>query len=396
MGRRLAWLSAFALAALACQEELTAPGACPEFCPSTLITVVDTVLRGAVVRDSSFRGYVRPNRAVVLQVANDATGPTSRGVIKFLQFSEGFVLTGIDTSDIVAIDSFTVQVVVANRADVAGLELRLYRLPPSIDSLVALADVEAFLQDSTLITTFAVPDTVAAGDTLGIAFGPEALPSFDADERVVAIAVELRAPTPTFLDLGALRGGGPATLTRFIKVDSAGVEVVERSDPRTLEFDTFVFPARPDPTGEELTAGGVPSARSILRVELPARILDSSNIVRATLILVPSQAVLGASGDTFTVQAERLAADFGPKSPIIPNVTPGVGSTEVAVGAVDTVRVDITLIVRGWGLDPTVPRSFMIRVTPEASGLGELRFHSSRSQVGRPALQVTYVPTILP
>lgn len=395
MGRRLAWLSTLTLAVLACQEELTAPGACPDFCPSTLITVVDTVIERAVVRDSAFRGYVQPHRSRLVQVVNEASGPTSRAVMKFLPFTEGFSSVVGDTSDIVALDSFRLRLILDDRPEVASLELRLHRLPVSVDTLVSLPGVEPFLDDSTLITAFAVPDTVAAEDTLRIAFGPEGLPSFDADERVVVMAIELRSASPSFLAWGALGSGSSARLTRFLQVDSAGV-AVERSDERSLSFDTFVFPPPPDLAEPELNAGGAPSSRSILRVELPASIIDSSNLVRVTLILVPSVPALGAPGDTFTLQTEPLTADFGPKSPIIPTLVPGLGSAEIPVGSADTVRIDVTHIARLWRLNLSVPRSFMLRVTPEASGLAEFRFNSSRSPTGTPSLQVTYVPLIQP
>ncbi len=149
-------------------------------------------------------------------------------------------------------------------------------------------------------------------------------------------------------------------------MDSAGV-AVERSDERSLSFDTFVFPPPPDLVEPELNAGGAPSSRSILRVELPASIIDSSNLVRVTLIVVPSVPALGAPGDTFTLQTEPLTADFGPKSPIVPTLVPGLGSAEIPVGSADTVRIDVTHIARLWRLNLSVPRSFMLRVTPEAS-----------------------------
>ncbi|PYO12403.1 MAG: hypothetical protein DMD31_16475 [Gemmatimonadetes bacterium] len=59
-GFRAAWLAATlgAAGAVACVEQATAPGSCPTFCPSGSITVVDTVLRTSITRDSAFRGYV--------------------------------------------------------------------------------------------------------------------------------------------------------------------------------------------------------------------------------------------------------------------------------------------------------------------------------------------------
>jgi hypothetical protein len=185
-------------------------------------------------------------------------------------------------------------------------------------------------------------------------------------------------------------------VTRFVTVDSlaTGTEV-ERSDARQPLFDTFLFPPPPPPVGDVLLAGGAPSARSLLRIDLPAAIVDSSEMVRSTLIIVPSEATLGAPGDTFLLRAEALSADFGPKSPLLGSTIEGLvlGTTEVVAGTMDTIRIDVTHIMRPWRTDASLPRSFMIRVVPEGAGLGEVRVGSTREGSG-PALHLTYVPLV--
>jgi hypothetical protein len=316
--------------------------------------------------------------------------------MRFVPFTEGISLSVGDTSDIVAVDSFRLQLRIDDRSAIDGLELRVYRVPASADTLTTFADLEPFFDDTTLITTIVIPDTVEGGDSVTALIDPTALPTFDTDERVAAVAIELTTPEPGFVALGSLSGGSPALLTRFAQVDSAGVEILERDDTRAVGFNSFVFPPRPGPAENALEVGGAPSARSIIRVELPPGIIDSSNIVRATLILVPSEPAIGAPGDTFTLQTEPLAADFGPKSPIIPTLVLGLGSAEIPVGSSDSVRIDITHIVQPWRINPSLPRSLMLRVRPEAGGLGELRFNSSRIPAASPSLHVTFVPLIQP
>ena len=382
----------------ACQEDLTAPGACPEFCPSTRITVVDTLIRTGIVRDSAFRGYVKAFRGTRLQLAREDTGATSWAVLRFPAFSERIVLVSGDTigEEVVAIDSFRLQLTINRRTAVEGMELALFRLPASLDSTVALADVQPFLDDSTLITTIAVDDTTESGDQMRVLLPGDAFPTFDADGRVTAIGVELRSPTPTFMSLGSLGGGQPGLLTRFVQVDSAGAEIVFRDEARQANFTTYVFAPPPDLAPDELTVGGAPSARSIIRVALPSAIVDSSNVVRATLILVPTRPVTGAPQDSLNVQTEALSADFGPKSPIIPTLVPNRGNARLPTGWSDTVQIDITHIITSWKNNERAPRSFVIRVTPEASSFGEFRFSSSRMPDVRPALQITYVPALQP
>ena len=141
--------------------------------------------------------------------------------------------------------------------------------------------------------------------------------------------------------------------------------------------------------------GGIPSARAFLRFELPPIVMDSSDIVRATLVLVPDGPVQGAPGDSVLLRAFALTADLGPKSPFsVPTTSDTIvpGLVAVPVGSTDSIRVDITHIVRPWQTSPDFPRAVLLLVVPEAGTLGEIRLHSSRSLQGHPALRLTYVP----
>jgi len=57
------------LVAVACTEDVTAPGQCPDYCPGGQITVIDTVLRGVIARDSAYRGFVLPHEAAAMLAA---------------------------------------------------------------------------------------------------------------------------------------------------------------------------------------------------------------------------------------------------------------------------------------------------------------------------------------
>ncbi len=383
------------LVAAACSQEVTAPGVCPEFCPSAQVRVLDTLLVGNIVRDSSFRGYVTPHRAVRMQLShlNGGPGIESRGVLRFLPFSDSLIDTE-GLRPIVGTDSFNITLVLDGRpTNVTDLALMVHRLPASVDSSVTAADVEPFFDDSTVVGTLSLPDSVT-DSTITFVLPPGGLDSLEADSFTVALGLALRGPAPAFVNLGTAEGGLGATLTRFVKIDSLGGELADRSESRVVSMDTFVIPPQPDPVATSLVTGGLPSARSLLRLNLPPAIIDSANIVRATLILVPTEPLRGAPGDSLLIFVEGLSADFGPKSPIIPGLldTAGVGSVTVPVGSVDTLRIDVTRTVVPWKSNPNLPRSLMLRVRPEGAVLGELRVGSSRSVGATPALRVSYVP----
>ena len=114
------------------------------------------------------------------------------------------------------------------------------------------------------------------------------------------------------------------TIRWFVKVDSihgSDTTLVHKLYARGVTFRSFVFDPPPAPFGSMLAVGGVPSARSILRLSVPRAILDSSQIIRGTLILVPAVPASGAPADSFKIEAHTVLADFGAKSPLVFDAT---------------------------------------------------------------------------
>src|SRR5207245_10826487 len=88
-----------------------------------------------------------------------------------------------------------------------------------------------------------------------------------------------------------------------------------------------------------LAVGSEPSARSILRVVSPKFIRDSSQIIRATPILVPAVPARRSPIDSFTVEVHTVLVDLGAKSPIAVDAT-RTDTTMIHIGATDTVRIE--------------------------------------------------------
>jgi hypothetical protein len=388
-----------AIVATGCQEDLFAPGAgaCPSFCPPEQIVAVDSLLLDGVVNDSSFSGYVLPGEAGGAQLVADTGGvlPTSRAVIRFNPFSERLLLAAGDTTTgpVIGIDSFDLRVPISLKGG-TGLELRFYRLPATIEESVAFTALDPYFADSALVATLPIPDSLTGtSDTVRLA--ADAFPTLDADGRVAALGIELRAAERGYLVIGTLEGAAAVSLMRHVQVDSAGVSV-SRSEARLPAFDTFVAPDQPAVPGDVLRVGGSPSRRTLLRFSLPPRILDSSTVVRATLILVPTQPAVGAPGDTLYLLAQGIAVDVGAKSPLIAVGQDVVGPLlgKVLVGSADTVRLDLTDLVLAWASDSTMPHSVMVRAVPEGNAFAEAFFGSTGGAGNRPALQITFVPPL--
>lgn len=388
-----------AAAVMGCREDLLAPGTCPAYCPPEQLQVVDSILLDNVLSDSAFTGYVQPYEATALQVYRDSTVTTdagSRAVVVFPPYSDSLLLASGDTARgaVIATDSFVVTLPIRGRnASATGLELAVYRIPVGTDSTTTFADLDPYFADTMLLAVVPVADSLVS-DTLSVMVDAAAFPDFVTDGNRAAVGVALRTPMG-YAQLGSDEGQDGVQLTRHVQVDSAGVSVPRR-EGKIPAFDSFVSTDGMGPTADERDVGGAPATRTMLRFALPPRIADSSRVLRATLVLVPTGPVRGAPGDSLVVIAQGLAADVGAKSPLqgIPSDSVALRVAFLAVGAADTVRLDVTDLVIGWTKDPTRPRAFALRAIPEGSAIAMLRMGAASSGPARPRLVVTFVPPL--
>ncbi len=386
------------VAALGCNENVVAPAVCPEYCPATTLEVLDTLLTSAIVLDSTFGGYIVPDSSGQLQIGADSA-ITSRAVFRFLSFPD----TILDANDlnrplpVVSVDSFEILLAMTKRStDTAGPVLPVYALPSDVDASSTYDDLLPYFDDSTRIGAVELIDTVTFGRISAVLPG-DAFGALTSDSNA-AVGVGYESAQSGFVNLVTVDSTFAATaLVRYAKVDSADGALAERSDTVGVAFDTFVFPPRSPLDPGVLAVGGAPAYRTLLRVDLPTLIVDSSNVVRATLKLVPAEPVYGFRGDSLLIQTQTVSVDVGAKSPIVAPATDsvGVGNSLVPVGSADTVFIDVTDQIRVWKPLPTLPRTISIRVLPEGASISELRFNSSRSAFGTPLLQITYVPPVV-
>jgi hypothetical protein len=209
-----------------------------------------------------------------------------------------------------------------------------------------------------------------------------------------AIGIAISAAAPTGVRLGSTGGGTGASFASYVTAQGVADSVTGRKQTitRTPAFNTFVTqtPLVPDPA--LLTVGGEPSSRALLRFDLPDRLEDSADIVRATLELVPSVPILGLPTDPSLLVAKAVLADLGAKSPVTTDNTFWATDT-LTPGASDTVRLDVTNLVRLWQSTAAErPEAIFVSLLPEASTFMRAQFGSTRSPgVGAPRLRVTYM-----
>jgi len=418
-----------ALGVLACTEDITSPASCPDF-PCGQIVTVESLLVTAISRDTSFRGYVESHRAFALLAA---TLPSldSRPIFQTGPIPPRLrINSGSDTTTgPIVVDSSKLTFTWLRRDSAAlNLRLELYRLPLGIDSTSTYAGTDpAFggtpVRVVNLDSLVALPgrrdsvtgdsvlsvDSVRHAVTFSLKFDTTQIPFVVADSGRLAFGLRVTADAPASAAFGSSEVGSGPEVAWFIRVDSAGTLLERPLQRRLVGFDGFVFDPPPDTLAsnntlrsDTLTVGGVPASRALLRLTLPRAIRDSSQIIRATLILVPVAPVPAAPPDSFFLMVNHVAADLGAKSPIA-NDTIAPKSALFGPGLADTVQIEVTSLLRFWQFDTTSATAMYLRLLAldrvdstqlvgfEGSTFTALQLGSSRTPAFRPALRLTFV-----
>lgn len=410
----------------ACGEQSLAPGNCPDFCPGGQIEMHDTILTDVIVRDSAFRGYIRADEAELLAVANLPGVIDSRAILRTGPMRTRIVQGSGDTVTVpIVVDSARLRMVIVRRdTNTTNLSLTLYRLPLALDTATTFADLVVPFTDS-LVDSIDVSDLLARppvadtatlriwGDTihtdsaghvlqvnndktlvLHLTLDTAQARFVEVDSGKVAYGIRVSADTLASISVGSNNVFDRSATIRWFYHYQGDSSVVAADEFRGTSFDTFVFDPPNPPITDELAVGGAPAARSLLRVAMPSFLRDTVDVVRATLLLVPVAPVQGAVGDSFTVLVRPVLADLGAKSPLS-LATGFFGGATVRIGTADTLRIEVSDVIRAWALDTTAATALVLGQVPEAASYTEIRFFSSRTPAFRPALHVTYVRRFL-
>lgn len=422
--RRLALGLVLAAAGAGCTEQLVAPGDCPEFCPNGQLVLVDTVFTTIIQRDSAYRGYLQAYQSAGATAA-DVPGVQSRPYFKLAPMILRVKNPGTDTSTVpIFVDSARLRVSILRKDTIAtNLRLQLYALPLTADSTSTFSDLDPYFSGpivdsvnvSDLLTRPLINDTQtvriwggdpirtdSAGHVLLISradssyqlfFSLDTLqaPFSVADTGRLAYGVKVVADTAVSIGMGTNESvsSGPVMEWFYHYTYTDSTTAKSDSTLRVPSFDSFVFDPPSAPLDSNLVIGGAPSARTLIRVEVPQVLKDSIDVVRATLILVPTGPVPGVASDSFHIAARQVQTDLGAKSPLSLDAS---GAVVVHAGTTDTLRLEITDMVRSWTvLDTLATTAFVLQQVPEAQSFTEIRFFSSLTPAFRPALHVTYI-----
>lgn len=404
---RAAFAALVAATVFGCTETVTAPGRCPDLCPSDSLQIVDTVITGVVFGDTSVRGYTNVNQVPILVIANQDSFK-SRALIRFVRMPKLWFSSAGDSIAFGGVDSVVLLVRLDARDSlVKNLRLLVYNLPgDTLDSTTTFTSSQPWFTGGNFLDSLPVLDTSkvadlhrcwqAVADTLCGAFtqiAPLIPDTVATDTLIPAIGLDLRADSQTVAVAAATDFTAvPAHLKMYVH-GAAPRDTFHNVFDLTPTFDTYVSTPDPAPIAPQtLVIGSQPAARAFVRFQIPAYYVDTVGVSRATLLLTPSRAARGFPHATFGLEALPILRFFGGKSLLIQDTTL-MGHGTVTVGSSGVVSIEVGAILRVWkGASPdSLPRALSIRTANEVFETGQLDAFGSAGGASAPRLQISFV-----
>jgi len=192
----------------------------------------------------------------------------------------------------------------------------------------------------------------------------------------------------------------PLTVTPFSKTPANESIVAQH-----LSDYTIIAKGPPEAPPSVLSVGGLPPRRIYVHFDIPSKIIDSSTVVRATLLLnqIPNNSL--DPGDTIRVVPQVVLAgpavtDPSKAAQIIANIS--ADTLKITAGHGGNVDVELANAFNLWRTQKpdTLPRAIVLKSAVEGTSPIEMRFSSSEDiSALRPRLRISYttrVPLGLP
>jgi len=418
----LAWLSrarpflvatSLVAAITACEEHLESGLACPALCPQQSKSLKDTTLY-SVEYDTSVTGFPATGNETELLLVSRPGVFDARGIVRFdtLQTTFTHKATAGD-SELVAIDSAFIKLRVS-LADTLGpdVTVEVYDVdiaPTGVTAddttqaaLLPLFSVDRLLGSRTFVAK-SLKDSIAVPIDAAVVLNKIRTPSI----ARLRIGLRVFGASPVELRVFSTNGGFPPLL--FIRPSSdtsvADISTAAFSktpaDPTTAsevaDFQLIALAPPPAPANI-IRVGGAPARRGYLRFNIPTEILDSSSVVRATLVLTqrPNPAAPNTS-DTAGVGPFELVASGTLTDVRRALVFRGFGLDTVGMAPRDSGARSFELIesLRRWRFTTAArtPRAIALLATREGISGWQVDFYSRTAPLSvRPRLRVTYIP----
>lgn len=412
---------AVALGLVACTEDLQTNAGCPALC-SQNVPVRDTVIDPFSL-DTAVTGYPLTGSEPVMLLATRGDTVDTRVILRFDSLTTRFAPTSADTlRPLTALDSAYVRLhfdplgsLRRGTLTIQAYDVDTTDVDPASTTPLALFRPDRFLGSATMPGEFIVDsinvhlDTarvmakIRSGSRLRI--GLRLVGTQSAQLRVYSRESGPGAPA----QLRYRAPGDTATKTIRVGLSNATPAVDDRT---RLESADYVLVARGSApmAADEIMVGGLPARRALLRFAVPRRIIDSTNVIRATLTLQQRPVPAFAGDDTLAVFVDLLTAGsvvtdiskalafVSPLASFRSGFAPlqfATDSVRVLSSRSGVVTLDVAGILQFWRAsgESALQRAIVLRAHGESSLPTEFRFYSSEAAPAlRPRLRITYVP----
>ena len=409
-------LSIFVLAVAAvslagCGEKLGAGGACPLLCPPESSPLKDTIV-DAVVLDTSATGFPSLGFESDLIVAHRADSLDTRVITRYDSLPKTYKYQGGD-SDIVRIDS---AYIVAPR--LASDSLETFRADGTLE-VYDVTDAANDTATASLAAEFTAGNKIGelaylqgeSPDTFRIQLDTARVRSRLVNTRNLRIGLRMVSTGSDLVRIISTNSAAGIKLTLVPNADTAAerltVSPVTYSpvDPGYLRFplaDFQITVAGATPAANTLRVGGMPANRVLLKFDIPSRIVDSTVVVRASLLLTQRPSSAPQAGDAVSVfivpiVASSLVTDLHGQLEFAAGQLFFIDSLPLVPKDTGVVSIEMVRLVRAWkGADTTqTPRVAALYLSNEGSGVSSFDFFSTEAPLGlRPRLRITYVPRV--
>ena len=406
-------LGAFlSLAFMACGENLTGSLGCPELCQDQSALLRDTTLTGVLVVDTVVTGFPLQSTARDFTLLSKGADGDLRVVFRFDTLVNRFQHPNASTDSAVtrvtnALIHFNIDTSYGKLS--APITVDAYDVDTTTADTLPLELVPLFRPDRLIgSATFA---SISITDSLVIPLDSSVVLAKAQAGARLRVGLRIRGTT---LDRLRISGADYTPRLTFrvspdtlVPTDSILVISKTPTQDATVAslyqaYSIVVAGAVPAPTNGTLAVGGVAGARTFLRFNVPSILIDSVQVVRASLLLqqVPSR-VQASNSDTVAILANPVLAGAQVTDLNLLLQLTGAGSlvgvdsvrmVPKAAGLKSVELVNLFRVWRGIGEANSV-RAIVLKAKQEASSPAELNFVSNEGPVDqRPRLQITYVP----
>jgi hypothetical protein len=401
-----------AVSAASCSESLSASSGCPLLCPQEAAPLKDTII-DAIVLDTSATGFPQLGFETTLFLAHRRDSLDSRVITRYDSLPLTFKYQGVDSS-IANIDSAYL-LAPRPRADSAVAfgangRIEVYDVTDAAND-TALADLSAQFTAANKMGEFAYLQGQSP-DTLKIILDTARVRSRILGGRNLRVGLRMVSEGSDLVRIVSANAAGGIGLTIVPNADTLGERLkaipttFSPADPeylRSAYTDFNISVAGNAPGVNVLRVGGYPAHRVLMRFEVPRHIIDSSVVVRATLLLTQRPSTSADAAEAVSVQIVPIVAssqvtdlrtqlEFAGSQFIFP-----VDSLVTAPKDSGLVRLEMVSLIRAWKGQDTVqtPRLAGLFLSSESSRVASFDFFSTEAPAAvRPRLRITYVSRV--